>query len=157
MTQITDWGPPMWKLLHSCAERAGNSVVPLDEARAWVAVLKLTGGALPCATCREHYKQWRLANPIEDFLTMQGEALRGALRLWLWRLHEAVNGRRDEVLHYPYEELDKYGEVTTAEVNQTLRTLHQVFEKAVLYRQVNASYVVDWKRAVTLLRKLIGF
>lgn len=158
MTQLAEWGPHMWRVLHSCAEHAGSSVLPLDEARAWVSVLKLTEGAMPCATCRAHYREWRQANPLEEFIGLRGEQLRGAIRLWLWRLHEDVNGRRLEpAAHYPYEELDKYGEVTAEELSQSFKTLTQLLTKGALYRQVNATVVGDWKRAVVLLRRLIGF
>jgi hypothetical protein len=157
MTQIAEWGPHVWKLLHSCAERAGSSVLPLDEVRAWVTVLKLTEGVLPCATCRAHYREWRTANPLEDFLGMQGERFKGAIRLWLWRLHDAINKRREGVPHYGFEDLEKYKEVSTTDLNQSYKTLVQILATAVLHRQVNPTVVVDWKRAVGLLRRLIGF
>jgi hypothetical protein len=94
---------------------------------------------------------------LEDFLGLQGERLKGAIRLWLWRLHENINKRREEPVHYTFEDLEKYREVSAADLNQTYKTLVQILAKAVLHRQVNPTVVVDWKRAVGLLRRLIGF
>ena len=157
MTQIVDWGPDMWKVLHTCAEHAGSSILHLDEARAWMKLLKITEGALPCATCRTHYKEWLKANPVDEFLGLRGERLQGAIRLWLWRLHESVNARKQEPVHFPYEEVGIYKEVSPAELTRTLDKLKKTFDTAVLYRQVNITAVKEWRLAISLLRKLNSF
>ena len=159
MAQIPEWGPHVWKLLHSMAERAGNSVLEIDEIRAWINVLRLTEGILPCAMCRDHYREWRKSHPLEEFLGSRGVFFRDRVREWLWGLHDTVNGRNDvaEDARLPLEGLSKYRDVTSKELQDTLQVIVKVFDKAVLYRQVNATYTVDWRRAVALLRKLINY
>jgi outer membrane protease len=41
-------------------------------------------------------------------------------------------------------------------LNQSMSALIKIFEKAVLHRQVNPTYVAEWRRALLLLRKFIG-
>ncbi len=155
MAQIVEWGPHIWKILHSCAEHAGNSILQIDEIRAWIQVLRLTEGALPCAMCRGHYKSWRTSHPLEDFLAYRGDIFRERLREWIWELHEYVNTSRD-VSGFPIEGLTAYKGVTSQELNQSMTTLVRVFEKAIIHRQVNPTYVTEWRRAVTLMRRLVG-
>jgi Erv1 / Alr family len=88
------WGPLIWRILHSLAERAGRHTSPLlqaDEVRAWTVVLKALQKGLPCETCREHYVEYFEADtPV---LPEAYPALREYVRRWLWELHNNVNGR----------------------------------------------------------------
>jgi hypothetical protein len=150
------WGPPLWKLLHSMAERAGTSVLELDEIRAWISFLRLTEGVLPCAMCRAHYKEWRQTHPLEDLLRARRDSFRAALREWLWGLHNAVNARR-EIGVESLEILERYREVTRKEIHDTLENIVKYLGQATLQRQVNAEYVANWRRALILLRKFINY
>ena len=155
MAQIAEWGPHIWKILHTCAEHAGSSVLQIDEIRAWIQVLRLTEGALPCAMCRAHYRTWRTRHPLEEFLSYRGDIFKERLRQWIWELHEYVNVSRD-ISGLPIEGLAIYKAVSSQELNQSISALIPVFEKAVLHRQVNPTYVTEWRRAVILMRRLIG-
>lgn len=154
MAQNADWGPPMWKLLHSMAERAGSSVLQVDEVRAWIQVLRLTEAVLPCAMCRAHYKEWRTRRPLDALLPYRAEMFKERVREWLWELHESVNASRG-LESFPIERLEIYRGVDTQELNQNFAVLVKIFEAAILYRQVNPTYVAEWRRAVILLRKLL--
>ena len=157
MAQIEEWGPHIWKILHTCAEHAGTSVIQMDEIRAWIQLLRLTEGALPCAMCRTHYKAWRASHPLEYFLTYRGEMFKEKLRYWLWELHESVNKSRG-VEEFSIERLgETYRQIDKHELNQSVSTLVKIFEKSIAYRQVNPSYVADWRHALVFLRKLISF
>ena len=145
----------MWKLLHSMAERAGQSILALDEKRAWINVLRLTEGVLPCAMCRGHYRDWRRAHPLEDFLGSHGEFFRKRVREWLWGLHDDVNARREgDLERLPLEGLEKYKEVSSKEIQDTLQSIIKVLNKSVLHRQINADCLAEWRKGITLLRKL---
>ena len=156
MAQIVDWGPPLWRALHSMAERAGTSVIELDEVRAWINVLRLTEGVLPCAMCRAHYRGWRQSHPLEEFLGSRGQFFRDRVREWVWGLHNEVNHRRG-VEVFPLESLEKYKEVSSRDLQDTLQGVVKVFDKATLHRQVSPVYVADWRKAVVLLRKLMNY
>lgn len=153
MAQIAEWGPHLWTVLHTMAEQAGKYVLQMDEIRAWIHVLRLTEGILPCAMCRAHYKKWRLSHPLEEFLIYRGEDFREKLREWIWGLHDSVNRDRG-VASFPLEDLHIYRDIEANKLHESLQTLVKLFEKAILHRQVNAIYVSDWRKAIALLRKL---
>ena len=94
MTQVQEWGPHIWKILHYHAEYAGNSVLLADEIRAWTSLLRNTEGVLACAVCREHYRAWRAAHAVEEFIGAGKYSFQELLRRWLWDLHEYVNDRK---------------------------------------------------------------
>jgi hypothetical protein len=159
MAQISEWGPHLWKVLHTLAEKGGTSVLVEDEVRTWINVLRLTEGVLPCAMCRAHYKAWRRSHPLEEFLGQRGEYFQNSLRSWLWELHNSVNIQREVAPDYSlsFEGLEKYKTISPKEINDSINTLIKIFEKALLHRQVNPTYVTEWRRAIAMLRKLLSF
>jgi hypothetical protein len=88
------WGPLIWRILHSLAERAGRHTNPLfqaDEVRAWTTTLKALQKGLPCETCREHYVEYFQADtPV---IPQVYSDVREYVRTWLWELHNNVNQR----------------------------------------------------------------
>lgn len=157
MSQIQEWGPHVWKILHYHAEYAGSSMLLTDEIRAWISLLKHTEAVLACAVCREHYKRWRTTHPIEEFLGKDKDTFRDLLRKWLWDLHESVNDQKDVPVEHrlPFEGLSVYKEMSRQDISQSVSTLKEVLQKAALYRQVNPIYVTEWLRALKFLQKLI--
>jgi len=157
MTQVQDWGPHIWKILHYHAECAGASVLLADEIRAWTSLLRHTEGVLACATCREHYRAWRSTHPVEEFIGRDKDTFRDLLRRWLWDLHEYVNDTKEvpPERRLPFEQLGAYKEMPRQEILQSISTLKDVFQKAVQYRQINPTYVTEWLRALKFLQKLI--
>ena len=155
MAQVYEWGPHVWKILHYHAEYAGNSLLILDEIRAWLSLLRHTEGVLACATCRQHYRSWRQAHPIEEFVGRDRDTFREMLRKWLWELHESVNAKKTLAIHYPIEELATYKQLPREEVFQSISTLKVILQKAVLHRQVNPTHVAEWMRALKFLQKLM--
>jgi hypothetical protein len=153
MTQVHEWGPHVWKILHYHAEYAGNSLLIIDEIRAWTSLLRHTEGVLACATCRQHYRAWRQAHPIEEFVGRDRGTFHEMLRKWLWELHESVNAKKD--VQFPFEQLSIYKELPRQEVFQSMATLKVVLQKAVLHRQVNPTHVAEWMRALKFLQKLM--
>lgn len=94
-----EWGPFAWSLLHGLAEKSGKVVFQLyeaDERRAWIQLLQITGGMLPCSECRDHYKAWLQGHPVTSIQSMPYANLKEWIRTWLWQLHENVNSRLDK-------------------------------------------------------------
>lgn len=88
------WGPALWNLLHSSAERIGLSTLhrlPQEESRLWSQFLKSLRFSLPCPQCRGHYQQFLEVNP--PFLHGSSPLRREEMRVWLYRLHLAVQER----------------------------------------------------------------
>ena len=72
------WGPHLWTILHSLAERKKNSS---EETRLWTGLLSSLRYSLPCPQCKKHYSDYYTAHPVSD------------IRTWLYNLHNEVNGR----------------------------------------------------------------
>jgi hypothetical protein len=157
MTQVQDWGPHIWNILHYHAEYAGSSVLLADEIRAWTSLLRHTEGVLACAVCREHYRAWRSAHPLEDFIGQDKDTFRDLLRRWLWDLHEYVNATKEVPVdrRLPFDQLSIYKEIPRQEIFQSISTLKEILQRALLHRQVNPIYPTEWFRALKFLQKLI--
>ena len=84
------WGPALWRLLHSSAERIGTKTLhrlPHEESRIWSQVLQSLRYSLPCPQCKRHYQGYFISYPLSHLVTKE------EVRIWLYRLHEAVNQR----------------------------------------------------------------
>ena len=98
------WGPELWFLLHSSAERFGNPLskrLPDEEKRVWTGLLKSLQYTLPCPLCKKHYTMYLAAHPI--VLTKEG------LRGWLHHLHSEVNQRTNKPNLSIEDVAEKYG------------------------------------------------
>ena len=76
------WGASLWRILHTMAEYSDkSSVVSL-----WNNLLHLLNTYIPCVQCRQHFSSYLQNNPVDV-------SDRGALSLWMFTLHNDVNGR----------------------------------------------------------------
>lgn len=76
------WGASLWRILHTMAEYSDkSSVVSL-----WNNLLHLLNTYIPCDQCRQHFSSYLQNNPVDV-------SDRGALSLWMFTLHNDVNGR----------------------------------------------------------------
>jgi hypothetical protein len=157
MTQVQEWGPHIWKILHYHAEYAGSSVLLTDEIRAWTTLLRHTEGVLACATCREHYRAWRSTHPVEDFIGRDKDTFHELLRRWIWDLHEYVNDFKEVPAErrLPFDQLTVYKDIPRQDIFQSISTVKDLLQKAAQYRQLNPIYITEWLRALKFLQKLM--
>lgn len=83
------WGPNLWTILHSSAERIGNPQhgrLQQEETRLWTGLLNSLQYTLPCPLCKKHYTAFINFNPI---ISVNREFIRN----WLFNLHSDVNAR----------------------------------------------------------------
>ncbi len=83
------WGPELWIILHSAAERIGlpqHGRLPQEETRIWTTLLASLRYSLPCPLCKKHYTDYISTKPITILN-------REFIRLWLYNLHNEVNNR----------------------------------------------------------------
>jgi hypothetical protein len=83
------WGPQLWIILHSAAERIGTKTLnklPSEEMRLWTALLTSLRYSLPCPLCKKHFTDYFNNNPLNTF---NREFIRG----WIYNLHCQVNSR----------------------------------------------------------------
>jgi hypothetical protein len=85
------WGPELWMILHSAAERIGTSHVklPQEELRLWTNLLTSLRFSLPCPICKKHFTAYLLSTPIKTFN-------REFIRNWLYNIHCQVNDRTEK-------------------------------------------------------------
>lgn len=102
-----EWGPLLWQMLHGAAEklaRTSNPSIFLDQRREMIFILRDVEAVMPCQLCRNHYREWRTKNPIDQFPETQSE-FRDTVRRWLFDLHENVNQSRGFISGLTLEQL----------------------------------------------------
>lgn len=77
------WGPPLWKVLHTLAEREPHDDI-LTYWTTWDKIFLFLGSALPCSECATHCKTF-----LADTSVMERHP-----RDILLELHNDVNRRR---------------------------------------------------------------
>ena len=85
------WGPNLWMILHSAAERIGTSHIklPQEELRIWAGLLSSLRHSLPCPICKKHFTTYFLSTPVKMFN-------QEFIRIWLYDLHRQVNDRTEK-------------------------------------------------------------
>ena len=81
------WGPNLWLILHSSAERIGSKQLqklPQEESRIWINILSSLRFSLPCPLCKKHYTAYFSSHPITS-------VSREFIRNWLFNLHNQIN------------------------------------------------------------------
>jgi hypothetical protein len=154
MTSKEIWGPPLWRLLHSLAERLGRQTIPLvatDEKRAWVNLLKLVGQVMPCVKCRTHYREWSVRQPLGASYAIRDDA-----RRWLWALHNEVNSERGITGPTLDEIPELYGHRTSQELNADYKQIIESFQLAVQQRLIAPDVFMTFKMRLIALRQIVG-
>lgn len=147
------WGPPLWRLLHSLAERLGRQTIPLlvtDERRAWASLLKMVGQVMPCLACRTHFREWSGRKPADGYTQREGA------REWLWALHNEVNTSRGVTGPTLDQMPDLYGHRTSQELNDDYKAVCNAFQTAVAQRQIPPEAFMNFKIRLVALRQLVG-
>jgi hypothetical protein len=164
MVQNSEWGPHLWRILHTLAERLGLSsgtaeLLKADEAREWFLVLRATERVMPCALCRKHYSAWRKTHPIEKFMHLREIFLKQEARKWLWELHENVNSRREISSGIDLAKVESiYKARTKEDFQQDIDILVKKLKEYMLQANlIDPSAFREWQSHLGMLRKLIGF
>lgn len=101
--KTTIWGPSLWMILHSAAERIGTQYfkrIPQEESRIWLGLLRSLQFTLPCPQCKKHYSTYLLKHPILSFT-------KEYIREWLFELHNNVNKDTNKENVITLEQLEK--------------------------------------------------
>lgn len=87
------WGPPLWNILHSLAERIYVPKLPhliKEQQRLWAGLLSSLRLSLPCPLCRKHYTEYYNLHFPDNHI--HGD-FKGYIRYWLYQIHHDVNSR----------------------------------------------------------------
>lgn len=106
LVQNAIWGPALWMILHSSAERILSKQMkrlPQEEIRIWTGLLSSMKFSLPCPQCKKHYTLYFNTHPLPDFSIQ-------SVRQWLYMLHSQVNERTGKANELTIEDIaDHYG------------------------------------------------
>jgi hypothetical protein len=153
--QNNEWGPILWKIIHTLAERSGtiqNTYIQADERRAWSLFLKTLVTMIPCPYCKEHAQAYVLQHPFE--LPSEYYNIHEYVRTWFYNFHEAVNARIEKP-SFPYAELAttyKNGSV----VKSSCHDLEKINMKAIKMGGVSLLAWNAWLKEAKILRGLFG-
>lgn len=87
------WGPALWLLLHSLAEKSGKSTTRSgqnDEKYAWRNLIANLHFVIPCTECKDHFIQYKASNPFPDPFVVPYEQLHQKIRTWFFNLHTHI-------------------------------------------------------------------
>ena len=95
----TEWGPILWRYLHSAVERLGNTAsTTQSEMECYYIknIITLLPLIIPCRECQEHAGAYITENPFPVVMNLTGESFRGVIRDWLFQFHTAVRVRKGQ-------------------------------------------------------------
>ena len=108
---VDSWGPALWSILHSLAERTGfrpTEVKEQEEKRLWRSLLMVLRSSIPCPRCQRHYNEYLNKNPYHVFFAKKGNEWGSLLREYLWTFHNAVRQSKGQAIDFPADRLETY-------------------------------------------------
>jgi len=116
------WGPNLWIILHSLAQKFGKTTKNLtEEKRLWTGLLSSLRWSLPCPHCKKHYSLYYIANPLST-----------DIRIWLHTLHNQINMRNEKQ------------PVTIDQLEQYNVPFHFSYHYSFVYEQMILSLRIGW-------------
>ena len=153
--QNEEWGPLIWLILHTLAEKAGrqtNSLTMGDEQRAWPLFVKTLPEAIPCPYCRDHLKDYLNTHPFT--LPMDYYEWKTYIPLYFYELHESVNSRIGKP-SFPQANLSTAYK-DTGRLKNVLNQLEKIQERAIKMGGVSLFHWRAWLKQYNMLRAAIS-
>jgi len=105
------WGPALWSILHSLAEKTGYKTTEkaeTEEKRLWRSLLMALRTAIPCPRCQKHFNEYLNKNPTWPLFAKKGIEWGSALRIYFWTCHNAIRTDNQQPLDFTVEQLETY-------------------------------------------------
>ena len=153
--QNEEWGPLLWLVLHTLAEKAGkqdNLLTKGDEQRAWPLFMKTFAPIIPCPYCRDHCVEYQKTNPFE--LPQDYTMWKNYIPLYFYQFHESVNQRLGKP-SYPITELSKNYK-DPARIKTAMASLEKIQERAIKMGGVSLFHWKAWLKQFNMLRASIA-
>ena len=152
--QNEEWGPLLWLLLHTFAEKAGKQeslITRGDEIRAWPSFFKELPSVVPCPYCKEHLQDYIKTNPFQ--LPIEYYQWRVYIPHYFYMLHESVNARLGKP-SFPESDLSTmYG--SSGRIKATLERLEIIQQRAIKMGGVSLLAWKAWLKQLNMLRAAI--
>jgi hypothetical protein len=112
------WGPPLWSLFHTLAERIDENAFP-RIGKDLFHMIKRICSHLPCPDCAQHATQFLSKVNIGKINKKED------LKNLLFHFHNVVNKRKNKSL-FPYEQIAE--EYKNRNLNATIQRFFQVYK-----------------------------
>ena len=148
------WGPHLWVILHTLAEKSGGFKTLLqdnDEGHAWVGLVRCLVDIMPCAKCVGHYKKFCLKHTMSMINNLRGQQRKEWLRTFLHELHNEVNKENDKVELSKEELAVKYNDRTAFQ--HALISFQRMTKYAIETGTLNIVGVKNGMKYIELLRR----
>ena len=152
--EVAYWGPRVWKLLHTLAERVGMSgraIADSDAGNALNYIIQRLPEVLPCSECSTHAATYLLANKFNASGRI-GKDLQSYVRDYLFAFHNTVRERKGQTPFTMEEYTGLYKEYTQLDSNELRDTLR----RAVFYRIIRSELHMNWAIALHKLKLMLG-
>ena len=151
-----EWGPLLWTILHSLAEKSGRPVSPMyaeDERRAWLQIFKLTGEIIPCHICKEHFQIYLKEHPVDHLKDISQADLHNYVTNWFWEVHNWVNMTLQKPT-FPKESLaSTYG---STNIRTYIKRLEAPLKRAIMLSGNQYIKYTEWKSKVLMMLSIFG-
>ena len=151
----SEWGPPLWDILHSVLERLGTSTheyILNDQMRELKYVIRAIDTIMPCAMCKKHYQEWKATHSIEALPQTPHEFFK-AMREWVFQLHLFVNTSRQVENSFTMDMLsERYKKIL---LKQKWEELDPLLKKAVAMGAVDFTALRSFRVHILFLIRLV--
>ena len=153
--KTTEWGPLLWKILHTLAERAGkqtNEMIKADEMRVWPLLVKTLIPIIPCEECRAHATSYVQQYPFQPPSSYPAWNL--FIRTYFYTFHESVNNRLGKQ-SFEFESLSTTYK-STAELTKWTQELNAMMLRAMKLNGMHMAAWQTWQNHLRMLRAAMG-
>jgi len=153
-----EWGPILWKYLHSISERIGQSgsdSIDFDEATYFENMIQLLPKILPCQECQNHARTYlQEENPLPSLHDKKGSTLRNTARQWLFDFHNAVRQKKGQPIIV--NTLEEYSTLyTTSFISQA--EYSKFIEAVAAAARINWVRLEDWRIWYNFSERIRGY
>lgn len=152
MANPKEWGPIIWKIIHTTVEHLGNHTNILlqnDEIHAYKKFIQQVLHILPCKICKIHYKK-HLLNHKKD---LQYSELKNYAKEFFYTIHDSVNREKNSV-SIVFSDLESvYGSITKEQFRNILQEFEACFQKYKLYHYISSESIHDFITSLIKLRR----
>jgi hypothetical protein len=153
--KTSEWGPLVWKILHTLAEKAGkqtNEIMKVDEMRIWPLLLKTLIPIIPCEECREHAGNYIKQVPFD--LPVSYPAWSLYIRTYFYTFHENVNMRLEKP-SFPFSSLAETYK-STRELTKWTQDLNAMMLRAMKLNGMHMKAWQTWQNHLRMLSATMG-
>jgi len=155
MANPNEWGPILWKIIHTITVRLGNEnnhLLQKDELNYYNNFTKQIGYVLPCKLCKKHFYDYAVKRKrVVEYYEIKEYAID-----YFLTLHNEINEEKNKIL-FTKENFSIYFEITPNELNTIIKEFDSLFKLYILHHYISAEAVRDFKVALHRLRSIIHF